>query len=90
MSEARMIKGLKMALEASDAETQDRYTQAMRKRASEIIARSEDGGLVDVSPEQRREQAKAIRARTPVDRSALRDFVTVKLRIFNPDFLTEQ
>lgn len=90
MSEARVITGLKMALEASDSQTQDRYIQAMIKRARAVIARSEAGDLPDLGSTDMREQAKAIRHREGADRKRLRDLVEAKLRVFNPDYVSKK
>lgn len=90
MSEARVITGLKMALEASDPDTQDRYIQAMTKRAKEIITRSAGENLSGPSASEMRQQAKMIRNRQQVDPTALRELVAAKLRIFNPDYFTKR
>jgi len=90
MTEARVITGLKMALDAVDADTQDRYTQAMIKRATEIVARSRAADMPDLSSDKMREEAGAIRDGQSADRKALRELVEAKLRIFNPDYLTQK
>jgi|GEM_PF-6410854 len=90
MNQSRINDALKMALNATSAAPDDRYTAAMIRRARAILGRAAESlDPATTLPMNEQDLSCAIRQRQSdlPDIATLRRYTIAKLKVSNPDYL---